>query len=668
MPLSRAFPAVLKKNCDTQTRPTRAALNQAQKLFLLVKEIGIPQLAEFAGYQLARKAGRIEKATPPGGLPFDFDARIFQLDDALPAFGRNTTSGLPEKDMLQKAEAVLEGNYRPFGGEPHPLSFGLPQSPLTHWTKYGDNVAGLDIKWIWEPARFSWAFDLARAIQLKPDPRYAAYFWQKFEEFSAKNPVNQGPNWVSAQEAAMRVITWSLLYPIFSAFPAATAERKQKMVESLWQHAARIPPSLGYARSQNNNHLLSEALGLIIAGALFSRVSRKAKKWLMLGIKEFERGLEKQIETDGTYGQHSANYQRLMLHLALIYHFYTQRLGLSIPEVITERLAAATRWAVDQLDPLSGRLPNLGHNDGSLLLPLGCSEYRDYRPTLQAASLAFLGEDCLPPGPWDELSAWLGIKAGSGKTHQASPAVHKIVAGKAWASLRGVRFRGRPAHADQLHVELWWEGNNLAQDAGTFAYNEAPPWQNPFDSTRAHNTLRVDGTDQMQKAGKFLWLDQAQARWLPEVEPGVLTAEHDGFLRKGVLHRRAIRFERQDLFLVTDSLLLKDSTQRRADLHWLLPDWQWLLTGQTLQLNQQNRQVTLAISAINAITLRPLPAAGISLVRAGENLLGQKGDATMGWVSDTYGDKKPALSFTLTFTANEDFTIQSLWTLTSRKK
>jgi len=35
------------------------------------------------------------------------------------------------------------------------------------------------------------------------------------------------------------------------------------------QSARRISATLDYARSQNNNHLLSEALGLIMAGTLF---------------------------------------------------------------------------------------------------------------------------------------------------------------------------------------------------------------------------------------------------------------------------------------------------------------------------------------------------------------------------------------------------------------
>ena len=62
------------------------------------------------------------------------------------------------------------------------------------------------------------------------------------------------------------------------------------------------------------------------------------------------------------------------------------------------------------IDPGSGRAPNLGANDGALLLPLSSSAFDDYRPTVQAAARAFLRLG-LPPGKWDELSIWLGLRA-----------------------------------------------------------------------------------------------------------------------------------------------------------------------------------------------------------------------------------------------------------------
>ena len=81
-----------------------------------------------------------------------------------------------------------------------------------------------------------------------------------------------------------------------------------------------------------------------------------------------------------------------------------------------------------------------------------------------------------------------------------------------WATIRVARFHSRPAHADQLHLDLWWRGINLAQDPGTYLYNSAPPWENSLTSALVHNTVTVDGQEFMLRAGRFLYLDWAQGK------------------------------------------------------------------------------------------------------------------------------------------------------------
>ncbi len=106
-------------------------------------------------------------------------------------------------------------------------------------------------------------------------------------------------------------------------------------------------------------------------------------------------------------------------------------------------------------------------------------------------------------------------------------------------------FTSRPGHADQLHLDLWWRGYNLAQDAGTNHYNDPPPWNNVLRRTGVHNTISVDGLDQMTLAGRFLWLDWAQARLIDHARSNDLawerlTAQHDGYRRLGVIHQRSV--------------------------------------------------------------------------------------------------------------------------------
>ena len=86
----------------------------------------------------------------------------------------------------------------------------------------------------------------------------------------------------------------------------------------------------------------------------------------------------------------------MLLHLALVYQRVTTQAGITVSELIKERLAAATGWLAGHMDHSSGHAVNLGHNDGTNLLPIGSVDYADYRPTLQAASFAFLGSRWSP--------------------------------------------------------------------------------------------------------------------------------------------------------------------------------------------------------------------------------------------------------------------------------
>ena len=79
------------------------------------------------------------------------------------------------------------------------------------------------------------------------------------------------------------------------------------------------------------------------------------------------------------------------------------------------------------------------------------------------------------------------------------------------AILRCTDFTSRPSHADQLHMDLWIHGHNLAIDAGTYLYSGQAPWRNGLAHTNVHNTVIVDNKDQMQMVSRFTWTNWAAA-------------------------------------------------------------------------------------------------------------------------------------------------------------
>jgi hypothetical protein len=304
-----------------------------------------------------------------------------------------------------------------------------------------------------------------------------------------------------------------------------------------------------------------------------------------------------------------------------------------------------------------------------LIQPLSVCPFEDYRPVLQAAGRAFCGESFFAPGPWDEPALWLHLTeeppAGAAKIQPcASPLTLQNAPQDAWAYLRAARFTSRPGHADQLHLDLWWRGYNLAQDAGTFRYNAPPPWDNRLSSAFVHNTITLHGEDQMTRAGKFLYLDWAQADCTSHDNSADgcwerITARHDGYRRRGVLHYRSVTTFEDGVWLVEDSLLPAAAQALKplqGRLHWLLPDWPYKWQPGELQIKSPHGWVTLQIFSPSGHALQ------ISLLRAGETLRGPaQAPVWMGWVSPTYGVKQPALALLADFEGSLPIQLTTEW-------
>ncbi len=660
----------------------------------VLRQLGPRQVALYTWHQLGLRTGYLRWTTNDGGRkknlhPSSFIIRpvldLPDLDELASVLGND---GLTR--LFTEADEIVAGKVRLFGGELMPLVL-VPEGQLKRWTFYEKGEATEekeDIKWTWEAARFGWACTLGRAYYLSKDEHYAQAFWDYVETFLKANPPYMGPHWASAQEAALRLIAFVFAYHTCAASPHSTPERVTRLAQAIADHAERIPPTLSYARAQNNNHLLTEALGLYTAGIVLPD-HPSARRWHDLGWQWFNRALQTQIDTDGTYIQHSTNYHRLMLQAALWGHILAQHESRPFPEETRQNLVAATSWLLGLIDSETGRAPNLGPNDSAYILPLTTCPYNDYRPALQAVAAAFLGKCPLSPGPWDEMLLWLQVTGSrlnvKPSTFNLPPLSHalRITSHSSWAYLRAVHFKSRPGHADQLHLDLWWRGLNIAQDAGTYSYNDPPPWDNALVHTSVHNTLTVNGQDQMTCAGRFLWLDWAQGQVISHERAGDgfwerLVAQHDGYRRLGLIHRRIVTAYTDDRWVIVDKLLqvpgsnlkVKPSIinhqpsafQLSTELHWLLPDWPWEMDKESresrveLRLKSFYGWITLQVRGATPTEESPVPdplplipsLLSPRLVRGGELLHGSGPvSPILGWTSPTYGYKIPALSFSI---------------------
>ena len=682
--------------------------SRSRLLIPAIRELGITDLFQYGIYQLGKRSGRFRRSTPLhrwSDRPLETWLRSeTSLEHALsnrqPFFFENSEpfkerlQRFHSEDLRREADEILAGKFRLFGGPP--VDLGSPPDwgriPLSgvqdsislekHWTEYesGDSK---DLRLLWEPARFGWAFTLCRAYQFTSEPRYAAGVLEFLFSWMESNPPNHGAHWVSGQESALRILALTFAWYALEDYLETAQAEAAKILLALAVHAERIPPTLSYARAQRNNHLLSEAVGLYSVGLLMPWFEQSSE-WKMLGRKWLIQALDDQVFDDGGYIQYSTNYQRLALSAGL----WAARLAVihaePLPDPTLGALRKMTQFLLSLCDEQSGTLPNWGHNDGSNILRLSTGLQNDYRPVLQAAALQFMEAPAFGSGAWDEMSMWLGVwdrdqaqsvatdrdglagassTAMEAETEFSQAGLYAVRGDSSWATLRCARFAARPAHSDQLHMDLWWNGQNIARDAGTYRYTASPPWKNAFSGAAAHNTLMTDGREPMDRAGRFLWLNWSDARYLGrwQAEDGsvqALAAEHP--LKGGLKHRRSIVQAGASMWVVLDELIGSgNSTERhRARLAWNLVDWPWELDEQSLTLQGEQGNVRLRLTP---------GMDDIALYRAGEIVAGemQSGEhsAVLGWWSPTYGYKEPALTLVATMEGSLPLRLTSWWRL-----
>jgi asparagine synthase (glutamine-hydrolysing) len=512
-----------------------------------------------------------------------------------------------------------------------------------HWSLIDDFASG-DMKVIWEPSRFGFAYDLVRSHWGENGRRlcFPELFWQLVEDWRAHNPPNQGPNWKCGQETAFRVMAWCFGLYGFLDHPASTPQRVADLAQMIAVSGERIAGHLDYALSQQNNHGVSEGVGLFTIGLLFPEF-RRATEWRATGRGVLERLAQELIYPDGSFAQHSTNYHRVMLDDYLWAIRLGDLLGAPLSSALRERVAGAAEFLCELVNDESGHAPCFGGNDGALVLPLSNCDYRDYRPVVQAAQGLLSGRRPFPSGPWDEHLLWLSVPKNAPEKRDRPPFRKGVCplfrSAEGAVFVRCAAYRHRPPHADQLHVDLWWRGQNIALDPGTYSYNAPPPWDSALADTAFHNTVSVDGRDQMDRVSRFLFLPWSRGHMRGEWEASdgqcaYWEGEHDGYhrLKAPVTHRRGVLRLPGDCWVVLDAL--RSTTEHSYRLHWLLCDvpcdWQPDTRRLVLQTPAGPYHVQLGASV----------EAQLSLVRADP-------DSPRGWQAPYYGDKAAALSLDL---------------------
>ncbi|HEX9332406.1 MAG TPA: alginate lyase family protein, partial [Anaerolineales bacterium] len=508
-----------------------------------------------------------------------------------------------------------------------------------HWSEISDD-GDVDIKFVWEASRFSIVYTLVRAYASTRDEKFAEAFWELIQSWADSNPPNTGPNWMDGQEAALRLMAWMFGFYAFMDSPPTTPERIAQFTVIVAAHAERIYKNIDYAISTRSNHTISEAFGLWLVGILFPEL-KDSEKHFALGRKLLEQEASAQIFSDGSYSMYSLNYHRFILHI----YFYAMRLGelngSPFSESLKRRVAKSVDYLYQLIDPETGQMSVYGSNDGALVLPLNNCDFTDYRPLLQLGSYLTKRTCLFESGAWDEPLYWLygtnslsqreraGVRENPRNASFPDGGTYILHSTNSKVIIRCTDFRARPSHADQLHVDIWWRGVNIACDAGTYLYSGKGIWRNGLAHTSVHNTITVDHQDQMKLVSRFTWTNWAKGKVLQHDEK-TWQGEHDGFKRLAdpVNHKRTVLSLGEDRWLIVDHL--NGKRRHHYALHWLLNDFPFEQEKKLLLLSIDSIKYKVQVGLVEG-------KSAFSVVRGVENSI-------RGWRSRYYGDKEFAIS------------------------
>ena len=592
-------------------------------------------LLKRSGFEARRRLGAF-RATP---LPVSAGVRAAPLPDDWPFLpdARRVREATERDVALDRATRVLAGTHQAYRWTwrprpstdlewlTHPES-GFRYGEQAEWWQvpHFDPRAG-DIKDLWEPARFAWAYDLARGWMLTGDDAFVRALADGVSSFLRSSPPFRGPHWACGQETSIRAIAW--LWAEGACHEATTFDQpaRAQLLEALAWSGERIIDAFDYAQSQRNNHGLSEATGLIAIGARLQSVEPRAARWIDRGCRALDNMILDQIAADGWYIQHSFTYARVALDQLTIARRSLRAVGRDLSPRARDRVRALIDLVAVCIDEATGDVPNHGPNDGAYVLPLSTRPYRDFRPALTAAAVTFDASLPATIEPNAETLAWLRAAEPARHSSERAPWVRTGASGWAVAAtsrarvfVRAGSYRSRPGHIDPAHVDVWIEGKSAAVDAGTFRYMAPPPWNNGLAAIDVHNTVTISGIEAARRGPRFLWLTWPRAR----IEAASVAAEeitiavvNESWQQHGITHHRTCTL-REGGALVVDEIRGDPTLTAPVHVQWLLAD------GASVSMECSEECASSEVC----------------------------GDATSprGWAALSYGEKRPARSIRLT--------------------
>ncbi|RXJ77992.1 hypothetical protein CRV03_03205 [Arcobacter sp. F155] len=479
---------------------------------------------------------------------------------------------IDRKSFIQKADNAIEGKIFAFSNEyfdysedgnvnwqMNPISKVKANNTLS-WNKLPDFGEYGDIKLIWEASRFPQVYYYINAYSTTKDEKYAKQCIAQILDWIEKNPYPQGVNYKCGQEISFRVFAWINALEYFREF--FTKEDEQKIVKSIYTSLLRIDANIDYAvKSVKNNHSISEAAGLFISGLIFSQF-KESKYFINKGLKYLLKETSYQVYSDGSYIQHSFIYQRLTLDVLSFVMVVSKKMNYNLPIELEQRHQQMIEF-LNSFIQENGWLPNYGSNDGANLFPLTGDNYRDFRSSLNFASVVNRG--CSLFDDNKKLVEYFFLEDKEikelNKKIKFDDGGYYILKNKNFFSfLRCHSYKDRPASNDMFHLDVWSDNKNIFCDAGSYSYNTDKKFKNNFIGVVGHNTAMINNSNQMAQVLNFGYSNWTKAKCIYFDENHFLGENYAYKKELGVVQERDIKLENDKIIVIDNIKNIKENT------------------------------------------------------------------------------------------------------------
>ena len=482
------------------------------------------------------------------------------------------------KELIRKADDICDHRLSYFDlvrqhhGDPVNWNYDHgnrrpTEKKFAPFVDYRDLNLNGDCKLVWEPNRHHQFVVLARAYCATGDGKYLLGVLEQLASWMEQNPAGTGMNWRSPMELAIRLINWAWAWDLIHDAGKLNGELGYLIQKFIHQQLVYITHRYSKGTSANN-HLIGEAAGVYVASCYFHTLPN-VQQWKKESKQILIEELYRQTYDDGCGREHAFGYQFFILQFFIFAGITGRRCGDDFPQEYWRRIETM----IDFLFRLGqgGRIPLLGDSDDGYVLDLGNGpddiqsllcigavlfQRGDFKKASRGYSQAawwLFGEkgreqfDRLEINRTDETlesyafepSGYYLLQCGNGCAQ--SPRISLLMD----CAPLGYGAIAAHGHADALSVILRINGEDILVDPGTYDYFSYPRWRQYFRSTRAHNTVEIDGLDQSEMLGPFIWgrkADAGRTLWEPSADGGRITGEHGGYLHleDPLMHRRGV--------------------------------------------------------------------------------------------------------------------------------